>query len=356
LAEDKAELYSLTLPELEALLAAWGGTRAHTRNVWHWLYARHATDVGQMVTLPQALRERLRAETSLYVPPVLARQNDPGGETRKDLLELEDGEQVEVVLLRYRRRRSACISTQVGCACGCPFCATGQTGFVRQLSCAEIVSQVLHFQRELAARQEPGQDKWPALSNVVLMGMGEPLLNYDNTMAAVRRLIDQRAIGLPPSRVTLSTVGIVPGIERLAQENLPIKLAISLHAATDDLRDQLVPINKRYPLGDLFAAVKEYAAQTQKRVLFEWVMIGGVNDTPGQAQALIAQLAGLPAHVNLIRLNPTPDYDERPATPESIATFIAALDRAGIPHTLRQRRGAAIEAGCGQLRSRAKGA
>jgi 23S rRNA (adenine2503-C2)-methyltransferase len=352
LIENKAELYSLTLPELEALLASWSEAREQARTVWQYLYRCQVTGFEQMTTLPHALQERLAAETTLCVPQVLARQEDPGGETRKDLLQLADGEQVEVVLLRYRQRRSACISTQVGCACGCPFCATGRMGFVRQLSSAEIVAQVLHFQRELAARQEPGQDKWPALSNVVLMGMGEPLLNYEQTMAAVRRLIDQRAVALPPGRVTLSTVGIVPGIERLAQENLPIKLAISLHAATDDLRDELVPINKRYPLDDLFVAVRGYATRTRRRVLIEWVMIDGVNDTPEQAQALVERLAGLPAHANLIRLNPTPDYDEQPSAPGAIRAFAATLDRAGIPHTLRQRRGAAIQAGCGQLRSR----
>jgi 23S rRNA (adenine2503-C2)-methyltransferase len=278
----------------------------------------------------------------------LARQEAPGGETRKDLLQLADGERIEVVLLRYRRRRSACISTQVGCACGCAFCATGQEGLVRQLSSAEIVAQVRYFQRELAARGEQ-------LSNVVLMGMGEPLLNYDQTLAAVRHLVDQRGVGLPPSRVTLSTVGIAPGIARLAAEKgLPIRLAISLHAATDDVRDRLVPINRRYPLDALFAAVRAYAGRT-RRVLLEWVMVAGVNDTPEQAQALIERLAGLPAHVNLIRLNPTPGYDGRPAPPESVAAFAAALDRASIPHTMRQRRGAAIEAGCGQLRRREEG-
>ena len=350
LTKGKAELYNLELSTLETLLASWGEAREHARDVWQWLYGCQATDVEQMTTLPQTLRKRLATEISLYAPPVLARQEGPGGETRKDLLQLEDGEQVEVVLLRYRQRRSACISTQVGCACGCAFCATGQMGLVRQLSCAEIIAQVIHIQRELAARQEQ-------LTNFILMGMGEPLLNYENTIAAVRRLIDQRATGIPPSRITLSTVGIVPGIERLAQENLPIKLAISLHAATDDLRDELVPINRRYPLNDLFAALRKYVKiQRQRtprvRVLFEWVMIDGINDTEEQGQALIERLDGLPAHVNLIRLNPTPDYDERPSPPEAIEAFIAALDRAGIPHTMRQRRGAAIEAGCGQLRRR----
>jgi len=344
--QKKVDLYDLELPEVEKLLASWGNACEHARDVWRWLYERQATSFEQMTTLPPALRERLAAETSLTVPPVLARQEDPGGETRKDLLQLNDGEQIEVVLLRYRQRRSACISTQVGCACGCLFCATGQMGFVRQLSSAEIIAQVIHIQRELAARQEQ-------LTNFVLMGMGEPLLNYENTLAAVRRLIDQRAVGLAPGRVTLSTVGIAPEIERLAEEGLPIRLAISLHAATDDLRDELVPINKRYPLDDLFAAARRYAAG--KRVMFEWALIEGVNDTQEQAQALVERLDRLPAHVNLIRLNPTPDYAGQPAKPEAVEVFAAALDRAGIPHTLRQRRGAAIEAGCGQLRSRTKG-
>jgi 23S rRNA (adenine2503-C2)-methyltransferase len=287
----------------------------------------------------------------------LASQEAPDGETRKDLLQLTDGEQIEVVLLRYRQRRSACISTQVGCACGCLFCATGQMGFVRQLSSEEIVAQVLYLQRELAARAE-------RLSNVVLMGMGEPLLNCDATIAALRRLTDQRTFGFAPRRITLSTVGIVPGIRRLLNEDklengkkekdLPIRLAISLHAATDALRSRLVPISERYPLDDLFGAVREYIGRTQRRVMFEWVMIGGVNDTPEQAEALCARLAGIPAHVNLIRLNPTLDYHGRPSSPAAIESFRAILDWAHIPHTMRQRRGAAIVAGCGQLRSRVR--
>jgi 23S rRNA (adenine2503-C2)-methyltransferase len=287
----------------------------------------------------------MNQETPPYVPLVLDRQEAPDGETRKDLLQLEDGEQIEVVLLRYRERRSGCISTQVGCACGCRFCATGQMGFVRQLSSDEIVAQVLHLQRELVGQQE-------RLSNVVLMGMGEPLLNYEATVEAIRRLTDPRAFGFPPRRITLSTVGIAPGIERLAAENLQVNLAVSLHAATDVLRDRLVSINRRYPLDDLFAAVKWYVARTQRRVMFEWVMIDRINDTREQAEKLAARLRGLPAHVNVIRLNPTLSYDERPSSLAAIETFTAVLDRAHIPHTMRQRRGAAIAAGCGQLRRR----
>ena len=343
--ESRTNLYDLDLPALEALLARWGDERARARQVWHWLYRRAAADVERMATLPPALREWLAGETTVYVPPVLARQEDPGGETRKDLLELADGARVEVVLLRYRERRSACISTQVGCACGCAFCATGQMGFVRHLSGVEIVAQALHLQRELEAEGR-------GLSNVVLMGMGEPLLNYDQTLAAVRRLTDPRALGLSPRRVTLSTVGVAPGVDRLVDDDVSIHLAISLHAATDALRDRLVPVNRRHPLDELLEAVRRYVASTGRRVMFEWVMIDGVNDTREQAEALVARLAGLPAHVNIIRLNPTDGYDGRPSSPEAIEAFAAVLDGAGIPHTMRQRRGAAIQAGCGQLRCR----
>jgi 23S rRNA (adenine2503-C2)-methyltransferase len=285
-------------------------------------------------------------ESSMHAPQILTRLESADGETRKDLLQMEDGEQVEVVLLRYGQRCSACISTQVGCTCGCVFCATGQMGFVRQLESDEIIAQALHVQRELASQGKQ-------LSNVVLMGMGEPLLNYEQTMAAIRHLVDQREMGLAPSRVTLSTVGIADEIERMAEESVPIKLAVSLHAATDDLRDRLVPINRRYPLDALFAAVEQYTARTERRVMFEWVMIDGINDTQEQMEQLAYRLSRIPCHVNLIRLNPTDHYSGRPANPDVIEAFARALDRAAIPHTMRQRRGSAIQAGCGQLRTRA---
>jgi 23S rRNA (adenine2503-C2)-methyltransferase len=274
---------------------------------------------------------------------LLARQESPEGDTRKDLLRLQDGECVEVVLLRYRDRRSVCVSTQIGCACGCVFCATGQAGFVRQLSAEEIVAQVLHFWNELVTVGE-------RLSNIVLMGMGEPLLNYEQTVEAIRWLSHPRTLGFVQRRITLSTVGIVPGIERLGGEGLYINLAVSLHAATDELRNRLVPIGRRYDLDRLCDALREYTARTGRRVMIEWAMIAGVNDSLDQAEALAALLQGIPAHVNLIRLNPTSGYAGQPATWEAIEAFTTVLDRAGIPHTLRQQRGVAIRAGCGQLR------
>ncbi len=339
-------LYDLDFATLDALLATWGVAAVHRQTVWKWLYRRFPTDFATLpVTLPQAVQARLKAQTTLQFPTLVDSQVATDGMTRKDLLQLADGERVEVVIMRYRHRHSACISTQVGCACACRFCATGQMGFVRQLTAAEIVAQVIHAQRVLVAEEK-------TLTNFVLMGMGEPLLNYDNTLEALRRLCDPRGMDFVERRITLSTVGIVPAIERLAHENLRINLAVSLHAATDALRESLLPINHRYPLADLRAALETYTALTRRRVMLEWVMIAGVNDGQEQAAALVERFIGIPIHVNLIQLNPTPDYDAQPSPPEAIEAFTAMLDRAGIPHTLRQRRGVPIAAACGQLRRR----
>jgi 23S rRNA (adenine2503-C2)-methyltransferase len=341
---ERQELYELDFGAFKALLSALGATEEQLRAAWRTLYRRGCGAIDQLTALPPLIRARLAERARIYAPPVLAHRGAGDGETAKDLLQMADGARVEVVLLRYGQRRSGCISTQVGCACGCVFCATGQAGFVRDLTAEEIVAQVMHLQRRLVAEGD-------ALTNIVLMGMGEPLLNTEQTLTAVRRLIDQRGLSLSPRRVTLSTVGIVPGIRRLAQEDLRINLALSLHAASDDLRERLIPINARYPLGPLFDALRTYTARTKQRVMIEWVLLEGVNDTPAQARALARRLADLPVHVNLIRLNPTPGYEGRAAQPPAIARFRAVLERAGIPYTMRQRRGNAIAAGCGQLRA-----
>jgi 23S rRNA (adenine2503-C2)-methyltransferase len=278
---------------------------------------------------------------------MIATQEAIDGETRKDLLSLADGEQVEVVLMRYIDRRTACISTQVGCSIGCRFCATGQMGFRRNLTSGEIVAQVLHLERELQAQ---GQ----RLSNVVFMGMGEPLLNYDHTMAAIHRLMHPDGLQMGQRRLTVSTSGIVPGIRRFTAEDTQVNLAVSLHAATDELRSELMPINKRYGLDSLFKVIQEYIDKTNRQVTFEWVLIDGVNDTPEQASALAARIVGMLAHVNLIALNPTEGYPGRPSSPERIEAFTGILEQKHIPHTLRLRRGTDISAGCGQLRSRAQ--
>jgi len=338
-------LYDLDLPTLQSLLAGWGEPAYRARQLREWLYAHLATGFDQMTNLPRSLRKRLAAETTIGVPQVVDTVRSADGETRKHLLHLEDGETVEAVLMCYQRRRTACISTQVGCPVGCPFCATGQMGFRRNLSSGEIVAQALHFARILRAEGE-------RLTNVVLMGMGEPLLNYDASLAAIRRLTHPQGFNLGQRRITLSTVGLVPSIERLAGEGLQIALAISLHAATDKLRDQLVPINRGYGLDALFEACHHYVEHTGRRVSFEWAFIEGVNDSPVQAQALAARLTGLLAHVNLIPLNPTQGYGGRPSSRAALAAFTAELERGRIPYTVRVRRGVDIQAGCGQLRQR----
>jgi 23S rRNA (adenine2503-C2)-methyltransferase len=338
-------LYDLDLSSVQSLLQEWGEPSYRARQVWEWLYVHLATDFDGMTNLPLTLRERLDRETNIGIPDVVDTVQSADGETRKDLLRLTDGETVEAVLMRYKHRCTACISTQVGCAVGCAFCATGQMGLRRNLTTGEIVAQALHFARTLQA-----EDK--RLSNVVLMGMGEPLLNYDASLAAIRRLIHPQGFNLGQRHITLSTVGIVPGIERLSKEGLQITLAISLHAATDQLRDQLVPINRRYRLDDLFEACYHYVEHTGRRISFEWALIEGVNDTPEQAQALAARLIGILSHVNFIPLNPTTGYEGQPPPRTALNAFTAILERHRIPYTLRVRRGMDIQAGCGQLRQR----
>ena len=346
-----ALLYDLDLPALKALLKSWGEPSYRAEQVWEWLYVHLVDSFSEMTNLPKELRRKLTQLTTLDALETVDTRRAADGRTRKDLLQLTDGETIEAVLMRYETRRTACLSTQVGCAMGCPFCATGQMGFRRDLSSGEIVVQALHFARDL-------QDDGKHLTNVVLMGMGEPLANYDNSLAAIRRLNHPDGFRLGQRHITLSTVGLVPEIHQLARESLQITLAISLHAATDDLRDQLVPINRRYGLDALFDACSGYAERTGRRVSFEWALIEDVNDSPRQANALADRLYGqegrLLAHVNLIPLNPSPGYQGAGATSGAIDDFAAVLDRRQVSYTIRVRRGAAIQAGCGQLRQRDK--
>jgi len=344
-----SDLLSLDLGALEEQLRAWGMSAVEARRlgrgIWRQLYRGAVAPLELLTGVPPAVRNRLTQEYELLTPIHVARQGDLRLGAVKDLLRFPDGSQIEVVLLAYRGRHAVCVSTQVGCACGCVFCATGQDGFVRNLSASEIVAQVLHMQRWLVSEGR-------RVSNVVFMGMGEPLLNAE-TFKAIQRLIDPTALNIPPRRITLSTVGIVPGIVRLADmcHALPINLALSLHAATDELRDQLVPMNRTYPLAPLRDALAYYVDRTQRHVFIEWTLIKGVNDSFQQAEALVGWLQGLPAHINLIPLNPTPSYRGEPTTDQQLAVFTTVLDRHGIAHTVRQRKGLQIAAGCGQLRA-----
>jgi 23S rRNA (adenine2503-C2)-methyltransferase len=360
---DRIALYDLSYRELSDLLASWGEPRFRAAQVWGWLYRSLVDDVEQMGNLPRALRERLAAETVLNLLEPLAEEQSLSGQTHKVLFRLADGNTVESVLMLYDERRTACISSQVGCGMACTFCATGQGGLARNLSSGEILAQVLHFARELrameieradAAGERARLDEQP-VTNLVFMGMGEPLANYDATWKAIETLGDERGYNLGARRITLSTVGLVPGIRRLAEEGLPVNLAVSLHAADDELRNRLVPVNRRYPLHALLPAVRDYAAKTGRRVTIEYALIDGVNDSVEQARRLAVLLEGLLCHVNLIPLNPTPGVALQPSPREQVDAFRNELEWAGIAATVRMRRGIDIEAGCGQLRRREAG-
>ncbi|MDX2159685.1 MAG: 23S rRNA (adenine(2503)-C(2))-methyltransferase RlmN [bacterium] len=336
------DLYTLTLDGLGELLAAWGEPRFRAKQIWDWLYAHRVASFDAMANIPKPLRERLARETRLGALELAAEQESADG-TIKRLYRLPDDQLIESVLMEYDDdRRTACISTQAGCAMGCVFCATGQMGFARHLTVDEIFEQAMAFARDLEARGE-------RLSNVVLMGMGEPFHNYENTLAAVRRLMSDLGIGA--RHITISTVGLVPLIQRFADEGLQVKLAVSLHAATDEERSALLPVNKKYPLSELIEACKTYVEKTGRRMTFEWTLIQGENDTLEQAHRLGRLLRGVHCHVNVIPLNPTGGYTGAPSAAGRVEGFIQTLAEYGIPATVRIRRGIDIAAGCGQLKS-----
>jgi 23S rRNA (adenine2503-C2)-methyltransferase len=357
---ERIALYDLTYGQLSELLTDWGELPFRADQVWSWLYRSLVDDPEQMSNLPARLLTRLATETDLQLLAPLSEQASPSGQTRKVLFGLRDGNTIETVLMNYADRRTVCVSSQVGCAMGCIFCATGQGGLVRNLSAGEIVAQVIHFAREIRAaeieqaqaRGERANLDFHPITNVVLMGMGEPLANYTATWQAIETLADGRGYSLGARRVTVSTVGLVPGIQRLGEEALPVNLAVSLHAPDDELRSRLVPVNRRYPLADLLSAIRDYVQRSGRRATFEYALVAGVNDAPEQARQLARLLEGLLCHVNLIPLNPTPGCSLQPSPRERVRAFRDRLEKEGIPTTVRMRRGIDIEAGCGQLRQR----
>ncbi len=349
-------LYDLDQNQLAETLAGWGQPTYRARQVWQAVYQKYAQESSELLSLPLALRQQIAShfgqkdgqETFSSLKPVSILHSSDRA-TQKTLFRLNDGRLIEAVLMRYDQRQTLCISSQAGCAMGCVFCATGQMGFFRHLSSGEIVEQVVYYARLLAQENL-------AVTNVVVMGMGEPFHNYDATLAAIDRMNDSEGLNLGARRFTVSTVGLVPMIRRFAAEKRQINLAISLHAADDELRQGMLPVNKKYPISELMAACKDYIEQTHRRLTFEWALIEGVNDTPEQARKLARLLATLKTtdgkllvHVNAIPLNPTKKFAGKAASRQRAIAFSTELERLGIPCTVRLRRGIDIQAGCGQL-------
>lgn len=337
----KADLRGLLLPEVADLVRRLDAPAYRARQIARWVYGRGVEDLSEMTDLSIVFRERLGEAARIGTLTVRRATDAADGSATKLLVVCEDGQTVECVLMRFDDgRRSACVSTQAGCAMGCVFCATGLGGFARNLTTAEVISQALAIRARSDRR----------LSNVVFMGMGEPLANYDATVRAARILVAPWGLGIGVRHLTISTVGLVPQMRRLAREGLQITLAVSLHAPTDALRRRLVPVTERYPIADLIAACREYLAATGRRLTFEYVLIDGVNDGDAEARELGRLLRGLLCHVNVIPLNPVPGIPLRRSPVSRVRAFARVVRDAGIPVTVRIERGTEIQAACGQLR------
>jgi 23S rRNA (adenine2503-C2)-methyltransferase len=336
--------YDLTFPELQERLKEMGEPAFRARQVWQAVYVDLVPDPQAISTLSKPLRQKLSDAFSFSSLLPSSKLASKDGQTIKTLFTLPDGNAIEAVLMYYDERQTLCISTQAGCAMGCVFCATGQMGFKRNLSSGEIVEQVLYYARILKEENKE-------VTNIVIMGMGEPFQNYASVMDAIDRLNNPDGFNLGARRITISTVGLVPEIERFAAEKRQVNLAISLHAANDALRSSLLPVNKKYPITVLMQACRNYLAATNRRLTFEWALIENVNDREQDAHELAALLKGMLCHVNIIPLNPTTKFAGQPTTRDRAERFKAVLDAAGIPCTIRLRRGIDIQAGCGQLAS-----
>lgn len=337
----KTLIHGLSASEFAAALAALGEPAFRAKQIWKWLYVQRVDDWAAMRNVPATLREKLAGSYSLEPVRRLEVDGEATG-TRKILVGLGDGECVEEVLIPAGDRMTVCVSSQVGCRFACVFCASGKGGFVRNLESGEMVGQVL-----LACREHGDRP-----SNIVFMGMGEPFDNYEAVLKAIRILNDQEGLLIGARHITISTSGVIPGIERLAGEGIQVELSVSLHAPDNDLRDQLMPVNRRYPLKDLMEACQRYVAGTRRIITFEYTLIGGVNDSRRQAEALARLLKPLPARVNLIPLSPVDGYLGEAPAPQVADMFIQVLEQAGINVTLRASKGGEIEAACGQLRRR----
>jgi 23S rRNA (adenine2503-C2)-methyltransferase len=338
--EKSLDLAGLERPELETALVARGIERFRARQIFQWIHKRGVTEIAAMTDLSRELRAMLAGAFSLTTPSIAARDRSVDG-TEKFLLRLHDGRQIESVFIPDTPAMTFCISTQVGCAMACAFCLTGKMGLVRDLSANEIVGQVRVLADATGLLGKP--------FNIVLMGMGEPLHNYDETMKALRILADTDGMAVPARRMTLSTVGLLPALERLAHEPVMPNLAISLHAPTDTLRGELVPINRKYGVAETIAACRRFPLKRRSRITFEYVLLAGVNDSPEQARQLAKLLAGVQSKVNLIPLNAAAGIPfERPSD-QAIDRFAKILADRGLRVSVRKSRGRDIRAACGQL-------
>ncbi len=336
----RVDLAELERPELETFVDLLGAGRFHARQMFRWMYRRGVTDFAHMTDLPADLRARLAGRAVVSTPDVRARDVSSDG-TVKFLLALGDGQLIEAVYIPETPKQTFCLSTQAGCAMRCAFCLTGRMGLARNLTAGEIAGQVRVLARELGLLARP--------FNIVLMGMGEPLHNYDATMKALRMLADPYGFAVPPRRITLSTVGVLPALERLATEPVMPNLAVSLHATTDDLRERLVPVNRKYGLADLIEACRKFPLERRRRITFEYVLLEGVNDTPADARRLAALVSGLRAKVNLIPLNEAPGIPFRRPPDARIDAFAKILAERRVTVMVRKSRGRDIRAACGQL-------
>jgi len=342
---DKLYFFDLDLDQLKEYFREIGEPAYRATQLWSAIYTQLVAEPDQVSSLPKPLRSRLQQDITFSHLNPIERLVSSDGETVKTLFDLPGTARIETVLMHYDVRETLCISSQAGCAMGCVFCATGQLGFHRNLGTGEIVEQVVHYARELA---QLGRN----VTNIVVMGMGEPFHNYDAVMAAIKRLNDPKCMNIGARRFTISTVGIVPMIRRFTLEKSQVNLAVSLHAANDTLRNKLIPVNRKYPLQELIPACRDYVEQTGRRLSFEWALINGINDTPEHARELAALIKGMICHVNIIPLNPTPIYPGAPTSAERALEFKSTLEESGITCTIRIRRGVDIKAGCGQLAAR----
>ncbi|MBV6394775.1 MAG: putative dual-specificity RNA methyltransferase RlmN [Anaerolineales bacterium] len=340
--EARPLIYNLDSASLTDLLNRWNEPAYRAKQIWQGLYQHFYNAPDEFTSLPKSLREKIAAHLTFDGLTPVSTLSSSDRHTIKTLFRLSGGDVIEAVLMRYDKRNTLCISSQAGCAMGCVFCATGQMGFKRHLASGEIVAQVLHYARLL---QEEGE----RVTNVVVMGMGEPFHNYENTMSAIDRLNDPHGYNFGARRFTISTVGLVPAIRRFADEERQVNLAVSLHAADDETRLEMMPVDRKYPIADLIEACRYYVQKTGRRITFEWALIHGVNDTPETARKLASLLKGLLCHVNAIPLNPTTGYSGKATDRGRAQIFKETLEAAGIPCTIRMRRGIDIAAGCGQL-------